>query len=175
MSEKCTILRKSITIPRFGEVQLATTDLGICSIALPEFQDLDLRLTRWEHAGFRIVSGQHRFLDQAHKELKDYALQRVTKFSVPVDLRLLPLFTTRVLKALGKISFGNCLTYGEVAKKVGNPSAARAVGGAVGRNPIPIIVPCHRVVATAGIGGFGLGLTCKRLLLEIENVSTYAQ
>ncbi len=171
MTNKLTISTTTLTLPKLGRVQLAASEIGLCAVALPDFDDHDLRLGAWDQAGFHIQTGRRPILTQAGDELAAYVRQQIQTFTVPLDLRFLPLFTSRVLKTLVKLSFGTYITYGELAKRAGNPAAARAVGGAVGRNPIPIIVPCHRIVASTGIGGFGLGLRCKRVLLAIENVS----
>src|SRR5207249_258213 len=91
-------------------------------------------------------------------------------FTVPVDLCLATPFAQRVLTELCDVPFGELTTYGALAAASGRPGGARAVGGAVGANPVPIVVPCHRVVASNGIGGFGGGLPMKRALLAIEGV-----
>ena len=81
-------------------------------------------------------------------------------------------FETRVLNALSEVSFGSLVSYGQLAERVGSPRAARAVGGAVGRNPMPIFIPCHRVIRSdGGLGGFGAGTEWKRALLEHEGWS----
>ncbi|WP_165231008.1 methylated-DNA--[protein]-cysteine S-methyltransferase [Aquisphaera insulae] len=89
-------------------------------------------------------------------------------FTVPLDLGGTP-FQQRVWKELQSIPFGRAISYAELAKRVGNPQASRAVGSANGRNPVGLIVPCHRVIATGGgLGGYGGGLDRKRWLLEHE-------
>jgi len=80
-------------------------------------------------------------------------------------------FQRQVWSELTRIPYGETISYGEVARRVGRPSAPRAVGQANGRNPIPVIVPCHRVVASDGIGGYGGGLNVKRKLLAVEGVT----
>jgi O-6-methylguanine DNA methyltransferase len=90
---------------------------------------------------------------------------------VPVDLSGVPGFHLRVLEALRKVPRGTVKTYGDLAKKAGNPRAARAVGSAMAHNPIPFLVPCHRVVpSSGGIGNFGLGKARKLELLRREGV-----
>ena len=101
-------------------------------------------------------------------------LQRYTKgdpvrFDVPVDLAELRPFTARVLTAIRKIPYGKTASYGTIARRLGHPKATRAVGQALHRNPIPIVIPCHRVVSGDGsLGGFGMGLDMKRKLLSLE-------
>jgi len=105
----------------------------------------------------------------AAREIGEYFAGRRRTFSTPVDLTGQPPFRRRVLEALRAVPFGETVSYGELARRAGNPRAARAVGQAVGANPVPVVVPCHRVLAAGGaIGGFGLGLPAKRTLLAIE-------
>ena len=103
------------------------------------------------------------------RELDQYFEGRRRVFDLPVDLRGLTPFQERVMRALGRIRYGELETYASVAKKAGNEHAPRATGAAVGTNPIAIVVPCHRVVASDGtLGGYGGGLDAKRYLLTIE-------
>jgi len=89
--------------------------------------------------------------------------------SVDVDISRLPGFTQKVLEVVRKISYGDVRSYGWISKQVGYSNAARAVGQAVGRNPLPIIIPCHRVIQGDGsIGGFSMGLHIKKRLLALE-------
>jgi methylated-DNA-[protein]-cysteine S-methyltransferase len=161
----------SSRIPRLGRVLMAAHDGGLCGIALPDWNDHELQLGPWEKADFVARPGKHRLLDQGFAELKEYAAGKRTRFDIALDLDPLPAFTRKVLRTLLEVGHGKLLSYGELAARAGSPRAARAVGGAVGRNPIPVIIPCHRVVASNGIGGFGLGLECKRALLAIEGVT----
>jgi methylated-DNA-[protein]-cysteine S-methyltransferase len=105
------------------------------------------------------------------RELDGYFLGRRARFRTPVDLSAGSEFDRSVWRALRRIPAGRVRTYGEVARGVDRPGAARAVGGACGRNPVAIVVPCHRVVASNGLGGFGAGLAVKRRLLGLEGVS----
>jgi O-6-methylguanine DNA methyltransferase len=104
------------------------------------------------------------------RELERYLARGEWCFSVPLDLPGGTDFDRAVWKALRRIPTGRTRTYGEVARRAGRPRAARAVGNACGRNPVPVVVPCHRVVAAGGIGGFGLGLGLKRRLLALEGI-----
>jgi methylated-DNA-[protein]-cysteine S-methyltransferase len=108
---------------------------------------------------------------EARRQVEAYLAGRRTEFDLPFALDLPP-FRTAVLETVHAIPFGEALSYGEVAGAVGNPRAARAVGQAVGANPLPLLIPCHRVLASAGrLGGFGGGLDWKRFLLRLEGVS----
>ncbi len=101
------------------------------------------------------------------RELNEYFLGQRVDFTVPLSLSGPPFFL-RVWKELLEIPYGERVTYGELARWVGRPRAARAVGQALARNPLPILIPCHRVVGKRGLGGFGPGLHWKKRLLELE-------
>jgi len=104
------------------------------------------------------------------RELERYFKKGEWRFSVPLDLSCGTDFDRAVWRALARIPPRETRSYGEVARATGRPRAARAVGNACGRNPVPVVVPCHRVVAAGGIGGFGLGLGLKRRLLALEGI-----
>ena len=110
-------------------------------------------------------------LDDVRRELDEYFDGRRRDFDLPIDWALTSEFTRRVLKATAGIPFGELSTYGKVAAKAGNPKASRAAGRALGSNPIPIVVPCHRVVGTNGqLTGYTGGLHRKVALLQIEGI-----
>ena len=92
------------------------------------------------------------------------------RFKLPLDLSAFPAFTAAVLRAASRIPYGQVRTYAQLACLVGRPRAARAVGQAMKRNPIPIVIPCHRVVAANGLGGYSAGLHWKRRLLHLERI-----
>lgn len=110
-----------------------------------------------------------RWEDSARAELKAYLAGRLRSFRVPCDLSGLPAFTRAVLRLTARIPYGRVRSYRWIAGRLGKPGASRAVGNALARNPIPIIIPCHRVVRSDGqLGGFALGLSWKRRLLKLE-------
>lgn len=111
--------------------------------------------------------GDAMVLDAAAAQLTEYFAGERFSFDVPLRLEGTD-FQHTVWRELLKIPFGETITYRELAHRVGSPTAFRAVGQANGRNPIPLIVPCHRVVASDGIGGYAGGVTMKRALLELE-------
>jgi methylated-DNA-[protein]-cysteine S-methyltransferase len=116
-------------------------------------------------------SGAGRRARDAAAQLDEYFGGRRREFDLPLDLRGTP-FQVLAWQALLRIPFGATVTYGQQAAMMGRPTAARAVGSANGRNPVPIVVPCHRVVAAgAGLGGYSSGLDVKRALLALEGVS----
>ncbi|MEI6083817.1 MAG: methylated-DNA--[protein]-cysteine S-methyltransferase [Verrucomicrobiota bacterium] len=105
------------------------------------------------------------------RQLKAYTAGKPIRFTIPVDLTAGTAFQQAVWRVLLKIPRGETRSYGWVAKQIGKPRATRAVGSACGANPVPIIVPCHRVIAGDGsIGGFGCGLPLKKKLLALEGV-----
>lgn len=111
--------------------------------------------------------GTSRLLDKAKEELEAYFQGKRKKFTVPLLVETTD-FRKRVYEELAKIPYGKVLTYTELAEKVGSPKAARAVGTAMAKNDHMIFLPCHRVVAKEGLGGFGGGLDLKEILLEME-------
>lgn len=111
-------------------------------------------------------------LDSFFSELSDYFDGSLTEFHTPLDLFAGTPFQQSVWRQLCRIPYGQTISYSELARRVGKPGAARAVGNANGRNPLPIVVPCHRVVAAdGGLGGYTGGLDIKRFLLEVERCS----
>src|SRR5258708_10160080 len=108
-------------------------------------------------------------LAETERQLKEYFEGKRQDFSIPLDMRGTP-FQRSVWQALLAIPFGETRSYGQIAKQLGRPNAMRAVGGANGSNPIPIVVPCHRVIGSSGkLTGFGGGLETKARLLKIES------
>ena len=107
--------------------------------------------------------------EQAASELQEYFAGKRTEFTVAA-LPCGSAFQQRVWSALSRVPYGRVVTYGALAAAIGQPSACRAVANAVGKNPLLILVPCHRVVAAAGLGGFSAGLEAKRILLALEGV-----
>lgn len=106
------------------------------------------------------------------RQIREYLEGRRRDFDVPIDLRLTSGFRNEALRALTGVRFGQVVSYGELARRAGRPGGARAVGGAMGHNPIPVIVPCHRVVAADGtLGGFTGGLDIKRRLHVLEGIA----
>jgi methylated-DNA-[protein]-cysteine S-methyltransferase len=112
-------------------------------------------------------------LDRVRRELDEYFAGTRQDFDLELDLTLARPFARKILAATARIPFGSTSTYGAVAAEAGSPGAARAAGGALGSNPIPIVVPCHRVLARNGtLHGYTGGLHRKQQLLELEGVRT---
>jgi len=150
-----------------GRVFVGVSDQGVCDVTFDETSEdgYRRRLATRSPEMWRDRAAA----ETALTELDAYFSGKQRRFSLQIDLRGVTAFTARVLRATRRIPYGSLLSYGEVATRVGSPGASRAVGGALGRNPVPIIVPCHRVVAHGGkLGGFTGGVDVKRALLEIE-------
>lgn len=118
----------------------------------------------------RILEAPAR-LDEVRRELEEYFDGRRSDFDLPIDWSLTRGFTGKVLRATARIGFGKTSTYAEVAGSAGSPRAVRAAGNALGANPIPVVVPCHRVLRTGGaLGGYTGGVERKEFLLRLEGV-----
>ena len=118
----------------------------------------------------RILKAPER-TDDVRRQLDDYFAGARHAFDVPIDWRLVRGFAASVLRATARIPFGRVSSYREIASEAGSPNAYRAAGNALGSNPIPIVVPCHRVLhAGGGLGGYTGGLDRKRFLLALEGV-----
>jgi methylated-DNA-[protein]-cysteine S-methyltransferase len=153
-----------------GDVVLAATDRGLVRVALPG-ETLDHVLGHLATGVSPRVLAYPKRLDEARRELDQYFEGRRRDFDLPLDWRLShPGFYRRVLRATAKVPFGEVITYTDAAKRAGSPRAFRAAGSALGSNPIPIVVPCHRVVRAGGdLGNYGGGPELKRYLLEHED------
>ena len=124
-------------------------------------------LARWEQKGIQIQDGGE-YNDALATQLDAYFAGKLRHFSVPLDLRGTP-FQLKVWERLLDIPFGETRSYRQIAKTLGRPRSARPVGQAVGRNPVSIVVPCHRVIGSNGdLIGYGGGLPRKQALLELE-------
>ena len=120
----------------------------------------------------RVLAAPRR-LDEPRRELDQYFAGRRRQFELPLDWRLTRGFGRRVLEATARIPYGETATYKQVATEAGNARAYRAAGNALGSNPIPIIVPCHRILHSGGgLGGYTGGLERKRVLLAVEGSTT---
>ncbi len=150
-----------------GPLLVGVTDRGLARISFDADPEAQLeQLTRLY--GPRILrSGKP--VDRVRRELDEYFDGRRHDFDLELDLRAVPVFQHRVLVELARVGYGRTTTYGDLAAQAGNPRAARAVGTAMNRNPIPIVLPCHRVVGANGsLTGYGGGLDRKEWLLRLE-------
>ncbi len=160
----------------FGPVWIAVTERGVARVTLGLASEAAFR-EDLERLGAGPLRRGGPALDRAGRQLREYFEGRRRRFDLPLDLSGVTPFRRRVLEATAAIPYGGVATYGEVARAIGRPGAARAVGQALGANPVPILVPCHRVVASSGrLGGFSVpgrrgGAGLKRRLLEMEGVA----
>jgi methylated-DNA-[protein]-cysteine S-methyltransferase len=154
----------------FGPLLLAATPRGLVKLSLPghdpeeALEDLAARISP------RLLEAPAR-LDEARRELDLYFEGKLTEFDLPLDWQLSRDFRRRALRAIDRIPYGKTRSYTEIARSAGNERAVRAAGTACGANPIPIVVPCHRVLRSGGaLGGYGGGLPMKEALLKLEGV-----
>jgi len=152
----------------FGPLLVAGTDRGIVKVAFPTQPTDEVLAQLAATVSPRVLESPAR-LDAVRRELDAYFEGRLDKFSVSLDWRLARGFQSKVLHATARIPYGETRSYGEVAAKAGNARAFRAAGTALGRNPLPPIVPCHRVIQAGGsIGNYGGGPKMKEALLRLE-------
>ena len=152
---------------QIGPLLLAVTERGLCRISFDPEPDRETE-TLARTFGVRVLRAP-RELDSVRRELDEYFEGRRRDFDLPLDLRGREGFSRDILERLSKVPYGEVTTYKSLAVEAGNPRAARAVGTIMNRNPIPIVLPCHRVVGSNGsLVGYGGGLERKRLLLDLE-------
>jgi methylated-DNA-[protein]-cysteine S-methyltransferase len=154
----------------FGPLLLAATPRGLVRVSLPAYgreealEELAARISP------RVLEAPER-LDEARRELDLYFDGKLTEFDLAIDWQLTGGFRKRVQQAIARIPYGKTRSYTEVARSAGNERAVRAAGTACGSNPIPIVVPCHRVLRSGGaLGGYGGGLPMKEGLLKLEGI-----
>jgi methylated-DNA-[protein]-cysteine S-methyltransferase len=155
---------------KIGVVRTASTDKGVAIIALPGENSeyyFEGKIER-HFADYQIDHGGP-MNKKAEVQVKGYLENKRASFSLPLDIQG-PAFCKKVLKRVARIPRGKTMSYGEIAAAVGNPRAARAVGSANANNTLPLVIPCHRVVAQNGLGGYGGGEHIKRRLLKMEGV-----
>jgi methylated-DNA-[protein]-cysteine S-methyltransferase len=156
----------------FGPLLLAVSKRGVVRVEYPDREsDADHRLEELAEDVSPRVMESRRITEGARRELDEYFAGKRQHFTVPVDFSLLRGFGRRVLENTANIPFGAVATYREMAARAGSPRASRAAGNALASNPVPIVVPCHRVVHSGGgLGGYTGGLDRKITLLKLEGV-----
>jgi methylated-DNA-[protein]-cysteine S-methyltransferase len=151
-----------------GTLLLAKTERGLCRIGYDPDPDRDAEMLA-RVFGRRVLRAPGA-LDDARRQLDEYFEGRRQTFELQIDLGLSRDFSRRVLTELARVPYGEVTTYGALASRAGRPRAARAVGTVMNRNPIPIVLPCHRVVGASGsLVGYGGGLERKQALLRLES------
>ncbi len=180
-------MRETIFQTDWGWVGLAATDQGVAAVVLPKptrraveraLRGLNgnvgagLIPARLKREGLNPSPTTPLHLKAAKEAITSYLSGKARNFNLPLDLQGQPRFCVKVWKVLQSIPYGRVRSYGWVARKVGKPRAARAVGGACGANPVPLLVPCHRVIAGDGsLGGFSGGVSVKKRLLRLEGLT----
>jgi methylated-DNA-[protein]-cysteine S-methyltransferase len=149
-----------------GRLLVAATDAGLVRVVFRQSEAAFTRALR--DLGLTVTRSTAR-TDDVVRQLRAYFAGRRRRFDVRIDLRGVTPFQRRVLEATSAVPAGQVVSYGEIARRIGRPRGSRAVGQALGRNPIPIVIPCHRVVAAGGrLGGYTGGLAIKKKLLRLE-------
>jgi methylated-DNA-[protein]-cysteine S-methyltransferase len=153
-----------------GELLLAVTPRGLAYVAFEE-EERDELLGRFSRLLSPRILEHPASTDEVRRQLEEYFAGDRTRFELKLDRRLMRGIARDVLSATTRVPFGRTTTYGALAERIGRPRASRAVGNALGSNPIPIVVPCHRVLRTGGdVGGYAGGPSRKRELLRLEGV-----
>jgi methylated-DNA-[protein]-cysteine S-methyltransferase len=171
----------------WGVIHIATTEAGIVSVGLNvETAPFVDGLARRLHGSVLpaedgdVPAEWPAMLDEATRQIREFFAGERQRFDVPIDLRVSD-WDRLVLTGAARLHFGETASYGELARRIGRPGAAQAVGGAMGRNPLPLLIPCHRIIGAGGaLGGYGgstfadreVGLAIKRRLLALEGPTT---
>jgi methylated-DNA-[protein]-cysteine S-methyltransferase len=158
-----------IEVPLIGHIFLGVTAKGLAAVAFGGSEQAFLE--RMKHKGRYAVVRDLERIQPTADQIRRYLAGEQTAFDTPVDLSGLTAFQQRVLTAACEVPRGQVVSYAELARRIGQPRAARAVGQALGRNPVPLVIPCHRVLASDGsMGGYSGrgGVRTKRALLELE-------
>jgi methylated-DNA-[protein]-cysteine S-methyltransferase len=155
-----------------GKLLLARTPAGLVRLAYVDYADEEAVLADLAtRVSPRVLAAPSK-LDEPRRELDEYFAGHRQRFEIPIDWSLTRGFGRRVLQATARVPFGAVSTYKEIATQAGSPRGHRAAGNALGSNPIPIVVPCHRVLHTGGgLGGYTGGVERKQLLLGVEGVT----
>lgn len=158
-----------------GDLVVASSSRGLCYVGLPRASGRGLGGWHKRHAPDESLARGYESNRDAILQLTDFLDGKRSDFDLPLDLRATP-FQLEVYEVVAGIPYGESLSYADVAERVGRPAAVRAVGAANGANPIPLVVPCHRVVAKSGqLQGYAGGLEMKARLLAMESSTSPAQ
>lgn len=158
-----------------GELTLASTEKGLAFVGLPRANGRGFAGWHRRHGGQTTVDDGFEPNRKAISQLHEFLEGKRQVFDLEIDLRATP-FQLDVYRALGEIPYGESVSYAEVARRIGRPTAMRAVGAANGANPIPLVIPCHRVVAADGhLHGYAGGLDLKARLLAMESAGRPAE
>lgn len=152
-----------------GALLLALTPRGLVRVAYVDAGEEEVLAELAARVSPRVLEAPRR-LDEPRRELDEYFSGKRTGFALPLDWRLTHGFGRKILAAASRVPYGSVSTYKRLAEEAGSPRAARAAGNALGANPLPIVVPCHRILHSGGgLGGYTGGIDRKRALLAIES------
>ena len=162
------MIKYAIVPTSWGEILLAGSSRGLCGLALPPARKCDPH--RRAKKIWRECAHAGSLLQDLQQQITQYFDGEPTDFNVSVDLAELSDFQRKVLSTAKQLRYGQTITYANLSKSIGQPGAVRAVAQALGQNPIPLVIPCHRVVASDGIGGFSAdqGVKLKQKMLDLE-------
>jgi O-6-methylguanine DNA methyltransferase len=144
----------------------AWSERGLRLLVLPRHDRREVERVTTESCG---KTGKRRAWRELRRQVREYLAGERKTFDLPLDLPPATPFAEAVRRAVGDIPYGATLSYGAVARRAGSPRAARAAGSAMTRNPVPLVIPCHRVTSSAGLGGFTPSVRLKEILLGIES------
>ena len=162
------LIKRTIAVNILGNITLIASDRGLVAISVHAWRDQP----SFSHRREAVVDGDHMVFGAAQAQLNSYVAGVQREFYLVCDLTGLAPFSRSVLETLRKVPWGQTRTYGQLAEAAGQGAiAARAVGQTMGRNPLPIVIPCHRVLASDGLGGFAGGTAAKRQLLALEGMA----
>ncbi len=153
---------------KLGLIRTASTNTHLVYVAFPDITESEFQKSMQKLFKPTECENGGKINSLAAEQIKAYCNNELKAFDLPLHFTGTE-FQQNVLRQVAKIKYGQTITYGEIAVQLEKPKASQAVGSAVGRNYIPIVIPCHRVLASNGIGGFSGGLQMKRKLLSIEN------
>jgi len=156
-----------------GPLFVAASDQGVCEVGFGVNETEEAFRRHLERRGFAPTANGVA-IEWIARQLQEYFRGERNRFEVPLDFSGVPAFTRAVLLATAEVPYGHLATYRDIAQRVGRPGATRAVGNALGRNPIPIIVPCHRIVRSdSSLGGYAGGIEIKQRLLAHEGATLH--
>lgn len=164
-----TILKEHLFSSAIGRICLLSSPVGICFVQIGDKPEDPYHKFIAKYFPDASIQTGGEVNKVAARQILAYLDRKLTRFTVPLDLRTTP-FYTRVLTEVKRIPFGQTKTYGDIAVALGKPGSSRAVGGANASNPLPLLIPCHRVLASNGLGGYGPGLPIKIRLLQLEGI-----
>jgi O-6-methylguanine DNA methyltransferase len=155
----------------FGLMHLYATERGVVAIVLPAHEPAGVHAWVSRVTRANTIEEDDRPFIRAEKQLREYFAGQRREFDFELDMRGTP-FQCQVWQAVAAVPYGQTTSYGDIARRIGKPAAVRAVGAANGANPLPIVVPCHRIVGADGsLTGYGGGLPMKRRLLDLEGIA----